>query len=681
MNASSFSRKLLDGYVRRWGRRTAAWDRRDVHALEHALRASAPLSDEQDAKLRAAEYLTPLRSQIAMLRLIQPDRDYSLVAELVEHLWFCTGCRAALRDAVPGSSITAATQAVRACASGIPATDVLATEYRRRGAAVEHLRELGLVPQLRSGEIYLTERQLRRLDTLVLRQAAHLGPSRLLPLFNEYIADSGISFGGGTILRVGQFMPPLLGEGQDMAPLGLIYRVLFRCRSEMDPFDWEKPAACEVGGFISSVTTYARVLAPQYPSQHAMTPASPEHVVEIFERARMLDVVYGLHQHHDTAFWPLIDHAYDPEVPKARLAAARRVSTDLLARAQAREWSLSLAQYREGLNPEEADVFDGIVEHAERWSARDDVQFPVLLAGDDGASLPSSPLLCATLFSYVTGSVLAGAVDSGELGQRLEVFVDQVLRAAGATTIRGEWRAETDSGDIDAGFVTDTAIIVFECKKSCQSFWGRVQGGGLTVDHFVGTLGRGVLQGLRLRRALQDHGAVTVVDGASMTELRLEGREYVHFVLTGVDDGCLQANVFFRSILFGLYNVHVAFTPEGDAAPSKTWAKKQKRTNRILSQLTAVVVDTLPRYGNEIDRFFRNLCAMPLGQLTFAASTLPSVEALERCLRARVAVQNAQAGPHQDFYDAYRFASGDALSSHDAQMLEFCVAHGKLWMK
>jgi hypothetical protein len=638
--------------------------------------------DDLDAKFRAAtSYLTPVRSQVAMLQLVQPGRRYSTVERFVEHLHYCTECSATLRHAEPGSGLLVTSAAIGDCKTDAPLERPVESEYRRRAEAVVKLRKMGFLPRIRSGEIYLTEPQLRRLDELVVRQAAHLGAARLMLFFNEYIADSGIAFGDGTVLRAGQFMQPLLAEGQDMAPLGLIYRIAFRCRSETDTVR-PAPGVWDIEQFISSVTTYARVLAPQYTSQHALSPAGTEHVAEILERARMLDLVYGLHQHHGTAFWPLITHAYGKDVPHPALAAAERVTADLLSRAQARDWTFSVRQFRGRLAKDEEEVFDGILRRAREWSARDDAQFPAFLLDDDVATLPSSPVVCATLFSHVTTVVAADAVESGELGRRLETFVTQVLRAAGAKTIRGQWSSGTDSGDIDAGFVTDTAIIVFECKKSCQSFWGRVEGGVSTVDHFVGTLARGVLQGLRLRRALEETGYVTLADDTATTELRLEGREFVHFVLTGFDDGCLQANVFFRSVLYGLYNSHVSFAPKGEpASASKELGKKQKRTNQILSGLTAAVAASLPKYNNEIDRLFRNLSTMPLGQLTFAAATLPSVHALERCLRARVAVQNAQAGPHQDFYDAYRYARGETPSSNDAKLIDFSVEHGKLWMK
>ncbi len=683
MNASRSSAKLLDGYVQRWARRSFAWDRRAIQALESALGEGEAVSAELDARLQAATgYLTPLRGQVAMLQLAHPSRRYPATERFAEHLHYCTECHATLRQAAPGSGLQVTSAAMGACSTHTPLDGLVAAEYRRRAEAVARLRTMGFMPQIRSAEIYLPELQLRRLDELVLRQATHLGPSRLILFLNEYIADSGIAFGHGTVIRAGQFMQPLLGEGQDMTPLGLIYRILFRCRSETDPFGHEPPVVCEIKDFINAATTYARVLAPQYTSQHALTPAGPEHVAEILERARMLDVVYGLHQHHSTAFWPLITHAYGEDIPPARLAAAERVTANLLSRAQARDWTFSARQLQAQLGQDDAEIFDGILGQAREWSARDGAQFPAFLLDGDEATFPPSPVLCATLFSHVTTAVAAGAVDPVELGKRLETFVTYVLKAAGTETIRGQWSSDNDSGDIDAGFVTKTAIIIFECKKSCQSFWGRVDGGFSTVDHFVGTLGRGVLQGIRLRRALEEAGSVAVTDGAVTTELRLEDREFVHFVLTGFDDGCLQANVFFRSVLCGLYNARIAFTPKGEpASASKTWDKKQKQTNRTLARLTSAVAASLPRYNNEIDRLFRNLSTMPLGQLTFAAATLPSVESLERCLRARVAVQNAQAGPHQDFYDAYRYASGASPSSNDAKLIEFCVEHGKLWTK
>lgn len=683
MNTSHRSNKLLHGYVQRWQRRSLVWDRRDLDKLESALAGSGEIPGELDAKTRSsAGYLIPLRGQVAVLKLVKSSRSYPAVEKFAEHLHYCLGCREVLQTSGPGCGITATSAAVASCATEVPGDSAVPIEYRRRANSFGRLRRMGFIPRVRSGEIYFTELQLDRLDELALRQAMYLGPSRLMQFFNDYIAESGISFGDGTIARAGQFMQPLLGEEVDMPPLGLIYRVLFRCRVELESPFRKPPVACQIEDFIGSMAVYGRILAPQYTSQHALTPANTEHVAEIMERARMLDVVYGVHQLHGTALWPLISHAYKEDARAGRLAAAERVSNDLLARARKRAWILPIPQYRKGLDADERRVFDGILSQAREWTVRHDMQYPVLFAENEVATLPSPPLLCAALFSYVTTAETSDTVDAVELGRRFETFVLGLLNEVGAETIRGQWRSGPDSGDIDAGFVTDQSIIVFECKKSCQSFWSRVHGGAYTLDHFVATLGRGVLQGLTLRQTLEERGHVTLSHDGEITELRLGGREFVHYVLTGMDDGCLQANVFFRAVMRGLYNARISFTPEAGASHEtrKRWGTKQENTNRILSKLTSAVGQALPSYDHQVDRLFRNFSTMPLALLSFAATTLRSVDALERCLRGKVAVQNAQAGPHADFYDAYRYARGE-LSSNDADLIDFTIAAGNLWLK
>lgn len=44
-------------------------------------------------------------------------------------------------------------------------------------------------------------------------------------------------------------------------------------------------------------------------------------------------------------------------------------------------------------------------------------------------------------------------------------------------------------------------------------------------------------------------------------------------------------------------------------------------------------------------------------------------------------MQNAQAGPYQGFYDAYRYARGESPASNDAKLIDACIAHRKLWLK
>ena len=678
MSQAHDSAKLLHGYLQRWNRRALIWDRRDVEALESALLGREEPSEALESKLVATSaHILPLRSQIAMLHLTRPSHRFPEAERFAEHLHYCERCHSLLDRPSSARVLREARRAIGACDTEVPKSDRISAEYRRRAEAIAHLRRLRFIPRIRSGELYLPELQLRQLDDLVLSQANHIGPPNLIEFFNTYVAESGIAFGDGTILRTGQFMPGLIHEGPDMAPLGLIYRVLCRSHCETAPMTRKPGGHYDVHDFLDAVTAYARILAPQYSSQHAMTPASPEHVTEVLERARMLDVVYGVHQQHPTSLWPLLDYVYGQDVPAALLAAAQQVTAKLLDQANRGDWTFGIEPFHRRLPDDERSIFETLLRRAEQWNANDPHQFPPFLVADGNATLPPAPILCATLFSHIVSVIGPDSVPSDVLGHRLEEFVDTTLRNIGAKTIRGDWENEEEHGDIDAGFVTDTAVVIFECKKSCQSFWGRVGGGASTVDHFVAILGKGVLQGLRLRRALT-RGGVTVINGDARTELQLGDREYVHFVLTGNDDGCLHANVFFRSILIGLYNTQVGFTSdEGTTSPSR-WKTKEKRANEVLSKLTAAVTDTLSDYGHEIDRLFRNLCTMPLGQLTFAATSLPTLDALERCLRAKIAVQNAQAGPHQDFYDAYRYANGE---SPDSKLIDFMVENGKLWLK
>jgi hypothetical protein len=516
----------------------------------------------------------------------------------------------------------------------------------------------------------------------VLAQARAIGQAQLMRILNAYVADSDISFGGGAVVRAGRFMDPLVGTAPDTPPLGLMYRVLFRAGVEAPVVGGPPVAACDFAKFEQTISLYANVLAPQYPSQYAVMRPTPAQVREIVERARMLDVVYGIHQHHPSALWPLLSHAYGPEVSATKIDAAKQVTDDLLARARAGDWDVDIPLHDRALSPDQRRVFSQIVEQSRSWTTEEKAQFPAVLVDGQSATLPTPPLLTGTLFSAVVQNFAPHAASDSRLGERLQDFVLEVLQDTGARTIAGPWHTRNDSGDIDAGFETEDSVVIFECKKSCQGFWGRVEGGGQALDHFIRTIARGVAQGLRLQNALESSDAVFLRTRDGERRLALGDREFFHFVLTGADDGAFQAKLFLHSILIGLYGTSVTFSAPATSSPSvqRDWQKRETRANQILRDLTNQVGRALPAVGNKIDILFRNLNAMPLPQLTFAATTLKSISALETCLRVTAAVQNSQAGPHEDFYFGYRYARGE-LSHNEKSLLTATSTHRKLWVR
>lgn len=659
------------------------WTRCDVAALDEALTAGAEASNELDAKTKAAiGYLAPLRAQLAMLHLISPQRRYAAASAVVEHLHCCEACREKLRESTVQGIVATAARTTASCANSTPTDVYVAAEHRRRAETIRSLRKLRFVPQVRSGEIYLAELALLRLDELVIAQARAVGTANLLHELNSYVAESGMSFGDTSIVRAGCFMDPLIGPANNTAPLGLVYRVVFRARTEA-PLGWHPPPEpCDLATFKTTSLLYARVLAPQYPSQWAIMRPSVEQVLEILERARMLDVVYGIHQHHPSALWPLLLEAYGPEVPTPIIDATRRVSDDLMARAHAREWDVDAPAYEASLNPSERQEFGRLLDRSRSWTTRDTAQFPVMLVDGERAILPTPPLLCGTLFATVAEWFEPFAAKKQVLAQRLEDFVLRVLDGLGARTISGAWRTAEDGGDIDAGFETEKSVVIFECKKSCQGFWGRVAGGEHVLDHFISKVARGVLQGLRLRNALQSSDVLVLsVDGVER-ELGLGGREFFHFVLTSSEDGAFQCKLFLHAILIGMFGASVTFsTPEhADSRTRRDWREREESANKILTKLTRQIELALPRFENRIDVLFRNMNAMPLTQLTFAVATLNSVAALEDCLRGTAAVQNSLVGPHEDFYYGYRCARGE-LSHNEESLLTWTSANHSLWVR
>ncbi|MGO9119622.1 MAG: hypothetical protein ACLQPD_18680 [Desulfomonilaceae bacterium] len=191
---------------------------------------------------------------------------------------------------------------------------------------------------------------------------------------------------------------------------------------------------------------------------------------------------------------------------------------------------------------------------------------------------------------------MCGSTVDGEIGNRLEVYIRQILTESGITCDYGDYtgqieycdgyhRSRVPPGQCDLVVETADTIILFEIKKQPLTRLSRTGDKGQLLYDFARGFIHGHQQLAKQAIILQEQGSLILTNNRGVSEIRLEGKEVERVLVTLDDYGAFQDRVIAKNLLEFMTFVGVSSTDEALKSEMVEMASECSKLRQFLIRL------------------------------------------------------------------------------------------------